>query len=200
MLKLQNPIFQVITLSESMARSFESSFEGIIRGTMSINDAFRNMFNAIVDHFIKSAARMAANQFQQGLFSMFSSIFGGGFNITGGATNTALSTTQQVARDTALYSRLGSVNTFPAGSFANGGYAQRNKSYIVGERGPELFSPGATGGQVSPMGSTNIVVNVDASGTAVEGDEQQGRELGRLISVAVQSEIINQKRPGGMLA
>ena len=50
------------------------------------------------------------------------------------------------------------------------------------------------------MGSTNIVVNVDASGTAVEGDEQQGRELGRLISVAVQSEIINQKRPGGMLA
>ena len=125
------------------------------------------------------------------------------FSITGGATNTALSTTQQVARDTALYNSLGSVNTFPAGSFANGGYAQRNKSYIVGERGPELFSPGVSG-MITPNhalgGSTNIVVNVDASGSSVEGDEEQGRELGRMISVAIQSELIKQKRPGGMLA
>ena len=45
-----------------------------------------------------------------------------------------------------------------------------------------------------------MVVNVDASGSNVEGDEEQGRELGRLISAAVQSEIIQQKRPGGILA
>ena len=64
----------------------------------------------------------------------------------------------------------------------------------------ELFTPGASGGQVSPMSSTNIVVNVDASGSSLEGDEAQGRELGRLISVAVQSEIIQQQRPGGLLA
>jgi len=44
------------------------------------------------------------------------------------------------------------------------------------------------------------VINVDASGSNVEGDESEGRELGRLISVAVQSEIIKQKRPGGILA
>ena len=42
--------------------------------------------------------------------------------------------------------------------------------------------------------------NVDASGSSVEGDEQKGRELGQLISVAIQSELIKQKRPGGMLA
>ncbi len=71
---------------------------------------------------------------------------------------------------------------------------------MVGEKGPEMFTPGATGGQVSPMGSTTVVVNVDASGTDVQGDEEQGRELGRLISAAVQSEIIQQKRPGGILA
>ena len=49
------------------------------------------------------------------------------------------------------------------------------------------------------LGSTNIVVNVDASGSSVEGDEEQGRELGRMISVAIQSELIKQKRPGGLL-
>ena len=86
---------------------------------------------------------------------------------------------------------------------ANGGPVSAGKSYMVGERGPEMFVPN-TGGRIVPnsdMGSsTNIVVNVDASGSSVEGDEEQGRELGRLISVAVQSELIQQKRPGGLLA
>jgi hypothetical protein len=90
------------------------------------------------------------------------------------------------------------------GFFANGGVTKPNKSYIVGERGPELFTPGVTG-RVTPNhemggGSTNVVVNVDASGSNVEGDEQQGRELGLVISAAIQSELIQQKRPGGLLA
>jgi len=90
------------------------------------------------------------------------------------------------------------------GFFADGGVTKPNKSYIVGERGPELFTPGVTG-RVTPnhemgRGSTNVVVNVDASGSSVEGDEQRGRELGLAISAAVQSEIVQQKRPGGLLA
>ena len=86
---------------------------------------------------------------------------------------------------------------------ANGGVVSAGKSYMVGERGPEMFVPNA-GGRVVPNSdlgsSTNIVVNVDASGSSVEGNEGDGRELGRLISVAVQSEIISQQRPGGLLA
>ena len=86
---------------------------------------------------------------------------------------------------------------------AEGGPVKRGGSFIVGERGPELFTPGVSG-MITPNhalgGSTNVVVNVDASGSNVEGDEQGGRELGRVISAAVQSEILNQKRPGGLLA
>ena len=86
---------------------------------------------------------------------------------------------------------------------ANGGPVSTGKSYMVGERVPEMFVPNSGGRIVSNSdlgGSTNIVVNVDASGSNVEGDEEEGRELGRLISVAIQSELIKQKRPGGMLA
>ena len=92
------------------------------------------------------------------------------------------------------------------GFFANGGRPPVGKPSIVGERGPELFVPNSAGTiipnhELGGMGgSTNIVVNVDASGSSVEGDEQRGKELGRLISVAVQSEILQQKRPGGLLA
>ena len=86
---------------------------------------------------------------------------------------------------------------------ADGGPVKKGGSYIVGERGPELFTPGYSG-RITPNhqlgGATTVVVNVDASGSSVQGDEQQGRELGRLISVAVQSELLEQKRPGGLLA
>ena len=90
------------------------------------------------------------------------------------------------------------------GFFANGGVTRPNKSYIVGERGPELFTPGVTG-RVTPNhemggGSTNIVVNVDASGSNVEGDEEEGRALGVALSAAIETELIKQKRPGGLLA
>ena len=90
------------------------------------------------------------------------------------------------------------------GFFADGGVTKPNKSYVVGERGPELFTPGVTG-RVTPnhelgCGSTNVVVNVDASGSSVEGDEERGKELGQMLSAAIQSELINQRRPGGLLA
>ena len=90
------------------------------------------------------------------------------------------------------------------GFFANGGVTKPNKSYIVGERGPELFTPGVTG-RVTPNhemggGSTNVVVNVDASGSSVEGNEEEGRALGVALSAAIESELIKQKRPGGLLA
>ena len=87
--------------------------------------------------------------------------------------------------------------------FANGGRPPVGRASIVGEKGPELFVPDRAGTIIPNNqlgGSTNVVVNVDASGSSVEGDEQRGRELGRLISVAVQSELVQQKRPGGLLA
>ena len=90
------------------------------------------------------------------------------------------------------------------GFFANGGVTKPNKSYIVGERGPELFTPGVTG-RVTPNhemggGSTNVVVNVDASGSNVEGNEEEGRALGVALSAAIEAELLKQKRPGGLLA
>ena len=86
---------------------------------------------------------------------------------------------------------------------ANGGPVKKGGNFLVGEKGPELFVPRRSG-TIIPNdklggGSTNISVNVDASGSSVQGDEQQGKELGRLISAAIQSELLKQRRPGGLL-
>lgn len=85
---------------------------------------------------------------------------------------------------------------------ALGGAVGANKPYMVGERGPELFVPGAQGNIVPnhAMGSSNIVVNVDASGSEVQGDQPNAKALGAAIGVAVQAELVKQKRPGGLLA
>ena len=85
---------------------------------------------------------------------------------------------------------------------ALGGSVSANQPYMVGERGPELFVPGAQGNIVpnNAMGSANVVVNVDASGSNVQGNGQQGKALGQAIGAAVQAELIKQKRPGGLLS
>ena len=54
-------------------------------------------------------------------------------------------------------------------------------------------------GQKVGGGSTSIVVNVDASGSKVSGDND-GKQLGNMIGIAVRAVLIDESRPGGMLA
>lgn len=86
---------------------------------------------------------------------------------------------------------------------AKGGPVSGNQPYLVGERGPELFVPGAQGNIVpnhAMGGGANVTVNVDASGSKVQGNQADGKALGSAIGAAVQAELIKQKRPGGLLA
>ena len=89
---------------------------------------------------------------------------------------------------------------------ANGGPVKAGKPYVVGERQPELFVPRTSGTIMPsvPMGGesvvNNVTVNVDASGSAVSGSSADGNELGQQIAVAIQSELIKQKRVGGLLS
>ena len=92
--------------------------------------------------------------------------------------------------------------------FANGGRPPVGRASIVGEKGPELFIPKTSGtiipndriGGASGGVTNNIVVNVDASGSNVEGNEQESRELGLVLSAAIQAQLVQEKRPGGLLA
>jgi len=89
--------------------------------------------------------------------------------------------------------------------FANGGRPPVGKPSIVGERGPEIFVPRSAGtiipnDRIGGGVTNNIVVNVDASGSNVEGNEQESRELGLVLSAAIQAQLVQEKRPGGLLA
>ena len=188
--KLKSVGYMVTTVAGTVGDAFGESFKGIVKGTMTAQDALRNLFQRTADAFLDMAAQMIAKQIQMKILGIGLNFFGGG--IGGGAGGVVID-----SMSVPLVDPLSGV-----GTAANGGPIPGRRPTLVGERGPELFTPGVSG-YVTPNhelgGSTNIVVNVDASGSSVEGDEDRGKELGRLISAAVQSEIIQQQRPGGLL-
>ena len=90
--------------------------------------------------------------------------------------------------------------------YAKGGYIGRPTMALMGEAGPEAVLPlrrgrgGRLGVETSGGGVGSVTVNVDATGSAVEGNDAQASQLGKAIGIAVQQELVKQKRPGGLLA
>lgn len=94
--------------------------------------------------------------------------------------------------------------------FASGGAMQTG---VMGEAGPEAVMPlkrgpdgrlgvtsNATGASTNSSAVNNVTVNVDASGSKVQGDSNKSEQLGRAVSQAVQEELVRQKLPGGLLS
>jgi len=90
-----------------------------------------------------------------------------------------------------------------------GGRVSAGGAFVVGERGPELLQMGSKGGNIIPNSQlggggdnvTNMVtVNVDASGSSVQGSTTDAQQLGQAIGQAVQAQLIKEKRAGGLLA
>ena len=191
---LTNPIYQVISLSESMASSFEQSFKGIITGSMTAQEALRNLFQRTADHFADMAAKMIAKQIQMQILGIAMNFVGHNFG-----SNPYNVKSGQSLYDVKTPSRFTDMTV---GARANGGPVTGGSSYLVGERGPELFTPGRSGMITSNenLGSTTVIVNVDASGSNVQGDDENAREFGDQLAAAVQAVIINEKRVGGLLS
>ena len=194
--ELMNPANQLIGFAETFGEAFSESFKGIVTGSMSAQQALANLFQRTADHFLDMAAQMIAAQIKMKILGIGLNFLGGGL---GGGGASAVPSTAYGDFSVAGPSFF-SGGMIPG--FANGGRPPVGRPSIVGERGPELFVPDRTGTIVPnhAMGSANVVVNVDASGSSVEGDADQAQQLGKAIGIAVQQELVKQKRPGGLLA
>ena len=167
----------------------------MINGTKTAQQVFADFLNSIVDILMKSAAQMISQYIAIGVARMFAGVGGSAITAAG----------SQYGASAFSGAGLGSTGFgLPfLGARANGGSVMAGQGYLVGERGPELFMPGRSGG-IAPAGGFggvgNVVVNVDAGGSSVQGDPGQANQLGKVIGLAVQQELIKQKRPGGLLA
>ena len=196
---LLDPINQITTAAEGIGLAFSDSFKGIISGTMTAQEALAGFFQNVADQFLDMAAQIIAKWIQLTILNSILRIFPGTPAAGGGSAGLFGAGSPDAIAGGGIFSGAG-----PYQFRANGGSVSAGSPYIVGERGPELFVPGRSGTIVpnDKMGGDNVsvVVNVDAKGTSVQGNDQQGNQLGRAISAAVQQELIKQKRPGGLLA
>ena len=193
--RMQTPLFRLTQTAQVVGDAFGESFRGIVSGSMSAQQALGNLFQRTADMFLDMAAKMIAKQIQMQILGIGLQWFGN-VNQASGFTGRGSTGTDFMGRD------FDDPMAQSWGTRATGGPVSKGSPYIVGERGPELFVPNSSGNIVpnNAMGGANIVVNVDASGSEVQGNEGQAAILGRAISLAVTEEIARQKRPGGLLS
>jgi tape measure domain-containing protein len=200
--------------ADAAATLATSGIAAMIDGTKSAEQVFVEFLSSIADALIDTAKQMIAQYIAIGIARMFAGIGApGGFAPSGplaavGNVNTDVS---------GFFSPSANGNAFGANGiipFAKGGIVNSPTMFpfakgigLMGEAGPEAIMPltRGPGGQLGVSnfggsGDVNVVVNVDAKGSNVEGDAGQAKALGNAISAAVQSELIKQKRPGGLLA
>ena len=146
-------------------------------------------FRKLADSIINEFARIAI---QQTITKPLGNWFEGLFSAKGNV----LENGQHLSK----YAKGGVINSPHFKYMANGGIA------VAGEgANAEAILPlkrGSDGnlGVVSQGGGSNIVnVTVNAENSNVEGDNEKSQQLGQAIAAAVQSEIINQQRAGGLL-
>jgi hypothetical protein len=187
----------ILNATNPIVDNLFNSITNLVAGTMTAREAFASFLNSIADMLANAAKKMIAQYIAIGIARMFAGMGGG----TTSLSNANLADVNKYAGSASDFS----IGSFPLAGKAAGGPVMGGTPYIVGEKGPELFMPGRSG-TIIPNdalggGTTNVVVNVDASGNSnVQGDQAQAKQLGVAVSAAVQAELIKQQRPGGLLA
>ena len=209
--------------ADAAATLATSGMSEMIAGTKSAQEVFAEFLNTIANALMQTAAKMIAQYIAIGIARMFAGMGGGGGDF---APSGSLPSAGFVGPSTNFAGISGPLpdwsfnakgNAFGANGiipFAKGGIVNgptlfpfANGTGLMGEAGPEAIMPlqrGANGklGVLASGGGGNVsvVVNVDASGSNVEGDAEDSKQLGRVIAAAIQQELVKQKRPGGLLA
>tara|TARA_R100000353_G_scaffold11708_3_gene12307 strand:+ start:1005 stop:2750 length:1746 start_codon:yes stop_codon:yes gene_type:complete len=183
------------TFGDSIKSLNESMADVVIKGIKGMEDALVNFvetgklnFKDLTKSIISDMARIAI---QQTITKPFSNFISGFF--TKNANGNAF-----IDGQVQKYAYGGVVNRPTIFPMANG-------MGLMGEAGAEAILPlrrgsnGKLGVQSTGGGSTNIVVNVTTTGSSVQGDNTKANQFGEQLAAAIQAEIINQKRSGGLL-
>jgi tape measure domain-containing protein len=161
-----------LSIKETVAQGLTNAINGLIDGTKSLSESLAGILRQLASLAISFGVKSILN-----------------LNADGNAFQNG---------SVIPYARGGVVNRPTLFPMANG-------MGLMGEAGPEAIMPlrrgpsGKLGVEASGNGMGSVVVNVNASGTSVQGDTTQGKQLGAAIGAAVQAELLKQKRPGGLL-
>lgn len=212
--KLSNFGYQLTEAAGAIGNAFGTAFKQIITGSSSVQEAFANMFSSVADHFADMVAKMIAEWLKAQLIQGFMNIVGalipgmgaaGGMlgAGAGGAAGFGGSFSSGIAP---LPNVPNYASAFGARKFANGGIVTGPTMGLIGEgRYNEAVVPLPNGRSIpvelgGASAATNVIVNVDAKGTSVAGDQGAAQSLAKDLASVVDQRIIYHKRAGGLLS
>lgn len=162
-----------------MEQSLSDSFFDVAKGEFdNFGDYFKNFCNSILRAWSNMLAQAATQKMMSGAFgSWMTGALDGGNN----------------------FRYVDSPSTNFGGYAANGGPVSYGKSYIVGEKGPELFTP-SSNGAITPnnaLGGSNVTVQVvNPPGIPLKAKTSQPKFDGKQMIVSVMLEAINNNTGG----
>lgn len=209
----QQYIESIGTMREATSQLAQAGIKGVEDAIFSLVTTGKANFREFAADILRQTARMIIQQLiLRTIMQAIGAIGGGGAPLGFGGAGDPLgaggafwnANGNAFAKNGIVpYAMGGIVNKPTLFKFANGGAMRTG---VMGEAGPEAIMPlkrgrdGKLGVSGGGGGDINVSVSVDATGSQVQGDSSRGEQLGRVVAQAVQSELLKQKRPGGLLA
>ena len=209
-------IEQIGTMRDALSSLGQQAFKGIEDALVSLVTTGTANFREFAVSILQETSRMIIQQLVlKSIMQAIGAIGGGGggllaggggpftqFNASGVNFNPAAFSGTKLFANGGIMTGDGPL---PLNKYASGGIANSPQLAMFGEgRRPEAYVPLPDGRRIpvamQGSGGTAVTVNVDASGSSVQGNNGQGAALGRAIAASVQAELVKQKRPGGLLA
>lgn len=155
----QNLIEAMDGVAQGMFDGFKTFFFDAMTGQLK---TFEDYIKSFANSVAQTLSQLASKMLMQTIVGGIGSLLGmGGLNMTGATLGGGMGVTGP---------------TDSLGFMASGGRVSLNKSYIVGEKGPELFRPGVNGSIIpnNALGSSpNVAVNViNQTGTDATAQQQ----------------------------
>ena len=176
-----------LKIGDSLQSNMESAFQSLVDGTKSAKEAFAGMAKAILADIAKMIIKML-------VMKMLQATLGGSFGIP-----------LPGARNGGVFAQGEKQNGYRSGGVARGSQG----GYPAMLHGTEAVVPLPNGrsipvdmGKQSGQMGSNVTVNVSAEGnTKTESNDggMDSEKLGKAVANAVQLELQNQKRSGGIL-
>jgi lambda family phage tail tape measure protein len=199
------------TLGANLSNVTQTAFKGLEDAIVSLTTTGTFNFQQFAQSIIEETTRMVTRMLIIApLLRSLQSLFPGGGG--GGLLGVANSLSKTVGFGVNAMGNVFAQNGIQ--KFARGGIVDKPTMFpfakgigLMGEAGPEAIMPlrrgrdGRLGVQATNGGGgVSVVVNVDAGGSNVQGNNNQAGQLGKAVGAAVQAELIKQRRPGGLLA
>jgi len=216
--KLVNPANQVKLAAGAIGDAFSDSFMKVVTGKASAQEALSSFFQTVANHFLDMAKQIIAKQLVMITYQTILKALGAVAGASGGGGGGVEAASKHGTLTTGPLPDLGTGPGFadpkiflPGGKMgrASGGPVEGGRPYLVGERGPELFVPGQSGGVMrnedmrslmgrSPASAGAASMNFSFETTSIGGTEYVSREQLEQAMAATRKQASNDGAKRGM--